>query len=217
MSNANKLFFDIAIEYGALLFGDFTLKSGRQSPYFFNAGKFSSGRAIREIAEIYAKQIEQHYGSEPYTIFGPAYKGIPLSATISASIAERFDKDIPFVYNRKEIKDHGEGGVVVGDFPNDRVVLVDDVITAGTAIDESLKILSTMNVKVVGMMVALDRQERAADSNVSAIELVEERYGFPVHAIATLDELISYIEDTGLYGSSLQDLTAYKEQWGINR
>ena len=191
-------FFELALKCGVLKFGKFTLKSGRESPYFFNAGLFNTGGAVHALARCYAEAVVRS-GIEFDVVFGPAYKGIPLAATVAAELFSAHGRDVPYAYNRKEAKDHGEGGVIVGAKieANTRVLVLDDVITAGTAVRESVELLSKMNAKVAGLVVAIDRQEVApGETTRSAVAAVQETYGFPVVSIVTLRDLLTYCADS---------------------
>ena len=179
-------FLELALELGVLRFGEFTLKSGRVSPYFFNAGLFNSGYAAAKLGRCYASAIAA-LDVEFDMLFGPAYKGIPLVVLSSAALAEHHDDDYPFAYNRKEAKDHGEGGVIVGAPLSGRVLILDDVITAGTAIREVLDIIRAAGATPAGVLVALDREEVAPKSRVSAVQQLETELGVPIRSIVSLD------------------------------
>lgn len=214
--NIQNQFFDVALEAKALCFGHYTLKSGRISPYFFNAGKLSSGKHLDLLAECYAKTIYAQKLSFD-VLFGPAYKGIPLGALVAAKLYHLYGIEVGFAYNRKEKKDHGEGGVLVGsEMCAKRVLIIDDVITAGTAINESLVLLKAAQAQIVGVIVALDRQEKAPDSEYSAIQMVERSQGVSVYAIANLHQLMAYVQhtiDAGIY----REIEAYAKEYGISQ
>ena len=188
---------ELAVQNGALKFGSFTLKSGRISPYFFNAGALSTGLAISRLGDLYADALIAS-GLEFDFLFGPAYKGIPLVAAVAISLAIKFGKDLPYAYNRKETKDHGEGGLLVGGDllvqGGRKVVIIDDVITAGTAIREAVNIVTQQTNKVVGVVVALDRQERGEDISRSAVQQVEADLSLKVISVANLDTLLEWVE-----------------------
>ncbi len=208
-------FLQLALAKGVLRFGRFTLKSGRESPYFFNAGLFDTGSAIAGLGRAYAAAL---CAADPGydMLFGPAYKGIPLVTATAAALADHHGRDAPFAFNRKEAKDHGEGGTIVGRALQGRVLIVDDVITAGTAIRESIDIIRAAGATPAGVLLALDREERGRDSGRSAVEEVREQFGLPVVSILTLTALIAGLE-RGLAGTpdgALDDLRAYRSRYG---
>lgn len=213
-------FIEFAIEQGVLKFGEFTLKSGRVSPYFFNAGLFRSGGALARLGRFYANAIEAS-GVSCDMLFGPAYKGIPLAATTAVALADRHDRDLPFAFNRKEAKDHGEGGNIVGAELAGRILIVDDVITAGTAIREVMALFEAAGAEAAGVVIALDRQERgqadAQEKGRSAIQEVEARYGIPVVSIVTLDLVLAYLEQqsSGELQGHAAAIRAYRERYGV--
>ena len=211
-----KELIELAMEYGALKFGTFTLKSGRESPYFFNAGVFSDGNALARLGAVYAKAI-QDSGSDYDVVFGPAYKGIPLGATACVAL-NGMGVNKPFCFNRKEAKDHGEGGLLVGaSLEGRKVLVIDDVITAGTAIRESKAIIDGNGGKISAVVVALDRQERGKETVTSAIQEVKKDFGVDVHAVVTLTEIIAYLESENKDGSktdTIAAMKAYKEKFG---
>jgi orotate phosphoribosyltransferase len=199
-----------------LRFGSFTLKSGRQSPYFFNAGLFNTGGAIAALGRAYAQAVLAS-GLPFDLLFGPAYKGIPLVTTTASALAEHHGRDLPYCFNRKEAKDHGEGGNIVGSPLAGRVLIIDDVITAGTAIRESVDIIRRASATPAGVVIALDRQERGAGER-SAVQEVHDTFGIPVIAILTLADLIEHL-DQGLAGApaeALPALRAYREKYGVS-
>ena len=197
MSRSSKHeFLTFCVECEVLRFGDFTLKSGRSSPYFFNAGLFNSGSRLAKLGAFYAKAIVAS-GLQYDVLFGPAYKGIPLASAAAVALATAHGVDVSYCFNRKEAKDHGEGGVIVGAALAGRALVVDDVITAGTAARESAAILAAQGATLIGIIVALDREERGADTELTAIGQVQVDLGVPVIAIATLAELIEYLEAQG--------------------
>jgi orotate phosphoribosyltransferase len=188
-------FISLCLELGVLRFGEFKLKSGRLSPYFFNAGLFNTGRALAQLGRAYARAI--HESSLSFDVlFGPAYKGIPLVAATAIALADQHGRDVPWSFNRKEAKDHGEGGIIVGAPLRGRVLIVDDVITAGTAIREALEIIRAAGAQPAGVVLALDRQERGQGS-LSAVQEVEQTFGLPVTSILKLADLVSFLEKTG--------------------
>ncbi len=213
MQEYQKQFLDFVISRQILKFGEFTLKSGRQSPYFFNAGLFNTGAALGFIGRCYAAAI-QHAGLDYDVIFGPAYKGIPLAAATSIALAEHFGSDKPYCFNRKEAKDHGEGGTIVGAALAGRVLVIDDVITAGTAIREVMGIISQAKATAAGVVVALDREERG-QGELSAIGEIRKEFGLPVVSIIGLQQIIGYLQQTG--NTDLQrylpKLEAYRERY----
>jgi orotate phosphoribosyltransferase len=217
MQDYQEQFLDFVINRQILRFGEFTLKSGRQSPYFFNAGLFNTGAALAFIGQCYAAAIQQA-GLEYDVIFGPAYKGIPLAAATSIALANNFACDKPYCFNRKEAKDHGEGGTIVGAALAGRVLVVDDVITAGTAIREVMTIISQAKATAAGVLVALDREERGQQGELSAIGEIRKEFGLPVASIIALGQIIDYLQQTGnpelqLY---LPKLEAYRERYGAS-
>ncbi len=185
-----QAFIQFCLQHQVLRFGEFTLKSGRQSPYFFNAGLFNTGRALAALGEFYAAAL-QNSGIAYDVLFGPAYKGIPLVSTVAIGLATRFQIDKPYCFNRKEAKEHGEGGQIVGASLAGRVLIVDDVITAGTAIQESIHLITAAGAVPAGVIVSLDRQERGA-GDLSAIQEVAAQYGIPVVSLICLDDIVTY-------------------------
>ena len=206
-------FIRFAIERGVLRFGQFTLKSGRTSPYFFNAGLFDSGLALAQLGRFYAAAIVDS-GIDFDVLFGPAYKGIPLAATTAVALAEHHQRDLPWCFNRKEAKDHGEGGTLVGAPLKGRVLIVDDVITAGTAIREVMQIIRAQNAEAAGVLIALNRQERG-QGELSAIQEVERDYRMPVISIVSLEQVLEYLADDVQLKQHLPAVQAYREQYGI--
>jgi orotate phosphoribosyltransferase len=208
-----KEFIDLALELGVLRFGEFTLKSGRVSPYFFNAGLFNTGYAAARIGRFYAAAIADA-GLEFDVLFGPAYKGIPLAALTAAALAEQHDIDVPWCYNRKEAKAHGEGGSIVGATPAGRVLIVDDVITAGTAVREAVDIITSSGAEVAGLAISLDRQERGQGS-LSAVQELNSTLGIPVISIIRLDDLIDTLEESGDYAEFVGPVVEYRRRYGV--
>jgi orotate phosphoribosyltransferase len=210
----NREFLDLAVARNVLRFGEFTLKSGRVSPYFFNAGLFDSGAALAMLGRAYADAAIAS-GVAFDMLFGPAYKGILLAALTAATLAERHARDVPFAYNRKEAKDHGEGGLLVGAPLRGRVLIVDDVITAGTAIRESLALIHAAGAEPAGVLLALDREERGQGSLSATQELASE-YGIPTIAIARLADLLAYVADRPELADHRPRLTAYRKRYGVD-
>ncbi|MNJ50163.1 Orotate phosphoribosyltransferase [compost metagenome] len=206
-------FIRFAIERGVLRFGEFTLKSGRTSPYFFNAGLFSSGGALAKLGQFYAAAIEDS-GIDFDVLFGPAYKGIPLAATTAVALAERHGRDLPWCFNRKEAKDHGEGGSLVGAPLSGRVLIVDDVITAGTAIREVMQIIQAQGAQAAGVLIALNRQERG-QGELSAIQEVERDFAMPVISIVSLAQVLEYLAEDAELKRHLPAVEAYRAQYGV--
>ena len=207
-----QAFIDLALSRGVLKFGEFTLKSGRVSPYFFNAGLLNDGEALALLASGYADQLMHCEGVE--VIFGPAYKGIPFVAATAVALAQNHQKSVPWGFNRKEAKDHGEGGVLVGaTVAGKKVWIIDDVITAGTAIREVVTILKNAGAEIAGVLVALDRQERG-QGELSAIQEVQKELNIPVHALITMKDLMDYLDQKG-ETASLENMQAYRKQYGI--
>jgi orotate phosphoribosyltransferase len=206
-------FIDLCVQLGVLKFGRFTLKSGRESPYFFNAGLFNTGTAINAVGRAYAAALAAS-DLQFDMLFGPAYKGIPLVTVTAAAMAEHQGRNLPFAYNRKEVKDHGEGGSIVGSPLAGRVLIIDDVITAGTAIRESIEIIRQAGARPAGVLLALDRQERAPSSPLSAVQEVRENYGIPVVAVVSLQDLMVHMALPGRE-ADLQSLRDYRERYGL--
>jgi len=207
-------FIDLALELGVLRFGEFTLKSGRVSPYFFNAGLFSSGYAAAKLGRYYASAIAES-GVEFDMLFGPAYKGIPLVALAASALAEHHDIDVPYAFNRKETKSHGEGGNIVWEPLAGKVLIVDDVITAGTAVREAVEIISETGAEVAGLVISLDRQEVGTDSR-SAVQELEQSLQIPVISIVQLEDLIDMLEESSEYADFLEPVVAYRQKYGID-
>lgn len=213
MQDYKREFIEFSIQNQVLRFGQFTLKSGRISPYFFNAGLFNTGAQLAKLGRYYAAAIEAS-GIAFDTLFGPAYKGIPLASTAAIALADHFNRNTPWCFNRKEAKDHGEGGNIVGAPLQGRVLIIDDVITAGTAIRESMEIIQAAGANAAGVVIALDRQEKGK-GELSAIQEVEQNYGISVASIITLTDLMSYLEDDSSLGQHLEAVRAYRGQYGV--
>lgn len=205
-------FIELALETDVLRYGEFTLKSGRQSPYFFNTGLFNTGYAAAKLGRAYASAVAEAE-IECDMLFGPAYKGIPLVTLTASALAEHYGDDLPYCFNRKEAKDHGEGGMIVGAPISGKVLIIDDVMTAGTAIREAIDIIKAAGGEPAGVIIALDRQERGEHA-LSAVQEVEKRYGIPVASIIKLDDLIEHLETSEEHGRHLAEVQAYREQWG---
>ncbi len=213
MNHTAAAFIDDAIAAGAILFGDFTTKAGRRSPYFFNAGRFCTGAGLARLGEHYADALLA--AGVPFDgLFGPAYKGIPLASSIAIALAAR-GRDVPYSFNRKEVKDHGEGGTVVGAPLRGRLVIVDDVISAGTSVRESTAILGAAGAQVAAVLIALDRMERGP-TGVSAVEEVRLTLGVPVIAVATLDDLVSRLGSDPSRTTDLAAICAYRDAYGVD-
>jgi len=214
MSDYRTRFLSLAVRANALRFGEFTLKSGRLSPYFFNAGRFDSGAALMELGACYADAVESS-GLEFDLLFGPAYKGIPLASALACEFARR-GRDVPLAFNRKEAKTHGEGGTLIGaDIAGRRVLIVDDVVTAGTAIGEALKLIEGAGGQLAGVVIALDRQERVREDNPrSAAQALAEEQGIPVLAVATLGDLMAFAREHPALHAEHARLSAYRTRYG---
>ncbi|MEZ7190021.1 orotate phosphoribosyltransferase [Pseudoalteromonas sp. DY56-GL22] len=213
MKDYQKEFIEFALEKQVLKFGEFILKSGRTSPYFFNAGLFNTGRDLARLGRFYAAALEDA-GIDYDVLFGPAYKGIPIATTTAVALADHHNKDVPYCFNRKEKKAHGEGGTLVGSELKGKIMLVDDVITAGTAIRESMEIIADNGADLSGVLIALDRQEKGK-AELSAIQEVERDFGTKVISIVKLADLISYLEAKGTMDEHLAAVKAYRDQYGI--
>ena len=206
-------FVEFALARDALKFGEFTLKSGRISPYFFNAGNFNQGADFSQLGRFYADKLVNS-GVEFDGVFGPAYKGIPLATAVSIALNDQYHRSVSVTFNRKEAKTHGEAGVLIGSPLDGKIVIVDDVITAGTAIRESMELILTAGAVPAAVIVALDRQEKG-QKDLSAIQEIEQTYNIPVLAIATLENLLDFARNKQDYSEQLKQLTAYRETYGI--
>ena len=213
MQAYKKQFIQLAIANQVLRFGEFTLKSGRVSPYFFNAGLFNTGKALADLGKNYAAALVDK-NLEYDVLFGPAYKGIPLVSTLAVALSVDHDIDKPYAFNRKEAKDHGEGGSIVGAELNGKVLVVDDVITAGTAIREAVDIIKAEGGEIAGVLIALDRQEKGKNEK-SAIQEVQDDYDIPVSSIITMTDLIEYLETDEQFKDHLAAMKAYREEFGV--
>jgi orotate phosphoribosyltransferase len=213
MKDYQREFIEFALQKQVLKFGEFTLKSGRKSPYFFNAGLFNTGGDLARLGRFYAAAL-QDADIAFDVLFGPAYKGIPIATTTAVALADHHDVDTPYCFNRKEKKDHGEGGTLVGAELTGRIMLVDDVITAGTAIRESMEIIAANEASLAGVLIALDRQERGK-AELSAIQEVERDFDTQVVSIITLADLISYLQDKPEMAEHLESVKAYRQAYGV--
>ncbi len=213
MKAYQREFIEFALEKEVLKFGEFTLKSGRKSPYFFNAGLFNTGRDLARLGRFYAAALADS-GIEFDVLFGPAYKGIPIATTTAVALADHHDVDTPYCFNRKEAKDHGEGGNLVGSALEGRIMLVDDVITAGTAIRESMEIIQANGADLAGVLVAIDRQEKGK-GELSAIQEVERDFGCAIISIVSLTDLVTFLEEKGTDPEHLEAVKAYRAEYGI--
>ncbi len=213
MKDYQREFIEFALEKEVLKFGEFTLKSGRTSPYFFNAGLFNTGRDLSRLGRFYAAALVDS-GIEYDVVFGPAYKGIPIATTTVVALNDHHDIDAPYCFNRKEKKDHGEGGTLVGAALEGRIMLVDDVITAGTAIRESMDIIQAHKAELSGVLIALDRQEKGK-GELSAIQEIERDYGCKVLSIVTLGDLVTFLADKPEMQQHLETVKTYRKNYGI--
>lgn len=205
-------FIEYALACDVLRFGEFKLKSGRTSPYFFNTGLFNTGRKLAQLGEFYALALKQS-GIEPDILYGPAYKGIPLVSTVAIAYAQVSNNDIPFVFNRKQVKYHGEGGRLVGAPLAGKVLIVDDVITAGTSVCESIEIITQAGASPCAVLISLDRQE-IGSNKISAIQELERQFAIPVTAIINLDNIMAYIKDNTQYSHQLEAISRYQQKFG---
>jgi orotate phosphoribosyltransferase len=206
-------FIEFALNCQVLRFGEFKTKAGRLSPYFFNAGLFNDGNSLGRLAEFYAKAAEA--GPVAFDmLFGPAYKGIPLVATIAMALAQR-GQNYPFAYNRKEAKDHGEGGTIVGATLKGKVLIVDDVISAGTSVRESVEMIRAAGAEPAGVLIALDRQEKG-QGDLSAVQEVQRDYGIPVIAVAGLNDLLAFLGSHPEFSSHREAVASYREKYGVS-
>ncbi len=208
-----KEFIELALELGVLKFGEFELKSGRLSPYFFNAGLFNTGYAAAKLGRYYASAIAES-GIKFDMLFGPAYKGIPLAALAAAALAEHHDIDVPYAYNRKEAKDHGEGGNIVGGPLEGRILIIDDVITAGTAVREAYQLIATTSADIAGLVISLDREEKG-QGDLSAVQELKASLDIPVVSIVSLGDLIESLEAAGEYEQWLDPVMDYRRRYGV--
>ncbi|MAP11446.1 MAG: orotate phosphoribosyltransferase [Gammaproteobacteria bacterium] len=214
MQSYKAEFIEFAIDRRVLMFGEFTLKSGRKSPYFFNSGLFNSGACLARLGSYYASAIAAS-GVEFDLLYGPAYKGIPLVAAVATQFSNDRNLDIPYSFNRKEAKDHGEGGMIVGAPLAGRVLIVDDVISAGTSTRESVSIINNAGAQPIGVAIALDRQERG-QGTLSSVQEVASTLGLTVISIATLTDVIEYLQMSGQYMSELERMQLYRREYGVD-
>ena len=213
MQDFRKEFLDFAIKSGVLKFGQFTLKSGRSSPYFFNTGLFNSGSGLAQLGRYYARAILQS-GIEFDMIFGPAYKGIPLAAATTIALSDYHGLDIPYAFDRKEAKDHGEGGNIVGAPLTGRVLIIDDVITSGLSAGYSIDLIREQGAAAAGFVVSLDRKEKMPGSSISALQSLQQEQDLPVFSIATLDDLVELLSQDPEKMATLSEITSYREEYG---
>lgn len=213
LQDYKKEFIEFAIERNVLRFGEFTLKSGRVSPYFFNAGLFNTGGDLAKLGRYYAAAL-QAAGVEFDVLFGPAYKGIPIATTTAVALSNDYDLDVPYCFNRKEAKTHGEGGNLVGSPLQGKIMLVDDVITAGTAIRESMQLIKQHDASLAGVLIALDRQERG-QGELSAIQEVERDFDTQVISIVTLADVVAYLSAQESNAEAVASINQYRENYGI--
>jgi len=214
MSNFRQDFIRFAVQQKVLCFGEFKTKAGRLSPYFFNAGLFNDGAALRNLSQFYAQAI--HASGMPFDmLFGPAYKGITLAAGTAIALAEQ-GRNVPYCYNRKEVKDHGEGGTTVGAPLQGRVLIIDDVISAGTSVRESIELIRSVGAQPCGVVIALDRMERG-QKELSAVQEVNRDFGIPVIAIATLDDLLGYLQNEPAMVQNLTATQSYRDRYGVTQ
>ncbi len=223
MEQYKKEFIQFMVECDVLKFGEFTLKSGRKSPFFMNAGAYVTGAQLKKLGEYYARAIHEHYGDDFDVLFGPAYKGIPLSVAATIAYSELYGKEIRYCSNRKEVKDHGDAGILLGSKikDGDRVVIIEDVTTSGKSIEETFPIIKAQgDVEIVGLMVSLNRMERGLSTNASALDEIQEKYGFGANAIVTMEEVVECLYNQECQGRVLIDeelkksIDAYYGEYG---
>ncbi len=223
MEKYKQEFIEFMVEAGVLRFGEFVTKSGRKTPYFINTGNYKTGEQISKLGRFYAECINDNLKDEYNILFGPAYKGIPLVVTTAASLYDSFDKDVLFSFNRKEIKDHGEGGSIVGHLPedNEKILIIEDVVTAGTSVRESVSLLENIaDVNIFGLVISIDRMERGS-TDKSAIQEIEEEFGIKTYSIVTIKEVVDYLYNRELDGKSIIDdnmknrIEEYLLQYGV--
>lgn len=224
MQDYKKEFIDFMLECQVLKFGSFTLKSGRHSPFFMNAGAYVTGSQLRRLGQYYAKAIHENFGDDFDVLFGPAYKGIPLSVACAIAYSELYGKEVRYCSNRKEVKDHGDAGILLGSNlrDGDRVVIIEDVTTSGASIEETFPIIQAQgDIKIVGEIVSLNRMEKAKDSDKSALDVISQKYGFKTAAIVTMDEVVDALwkaDGSGAISNDIKkELDAYYAEWGAAR
>ncbi|MBR5096268.1 MAG: orotate phosphoribosyltransferase [Treponema sp.] len=224
MQDYKKEFIDFMLECKVLKFGSFTLKSGRHSPFFMNAGAYVTGSQLRRLGQYYAKAIHENFGDDFDVLFGPAYKGIPLSVATAIAYSELYGKEVRYSANRKEVKDHGDAGILLGSNlrDGDRVVIIEDVTTSGASIEETFPIIKAQgDIKIVGEIVSLNRMEKAKDSDKSALDVISQKYGFKTAAIVTMDDVIESLwkaDGSGAISNEIKkELDDYYAQWGAAR
>lgn len=224
MEQYKKEFIEFMVESNVLKFGEFTLKSGRKSPFFMNAGAYVTGSQLRRLGEYYARAIHEHYGDDFDVLFGPAYKGIPLSVATAIAFSELYGKEIRYCSNRKEVKDHGDTGILLGSKiqDGDRVVIIEDVTTSGKSIEETFPIIQAQGkVEILGLIVSLNRMERGLTSDASALDEIQSRYGFGAHAIVTMEDVVECLYNKECQGKILIDdklkaaIDKYYEEYGV--
>lgn len=224
MEQYKEEFIEFMVESNVLKFGDFTLKSGRKSPFFMNAGAYVTGSQLRRLGQYYAKAIHDHYGDDFDVLFGPAYKGIPLSVATTIAFSELYGKEIRYCSNRKEIKDHGDTGILLGSKikDGDRIVIIEDVTTSGKSIEETFPIIQAQGkVEILGLMVSLNRMERGKGDKMTALDEVRETYGFKTGAIVTMEDVVEKLYNKECQGKIIIDdamkasIDAYYEQYGV--
>lgn len=215
MDPNKKDFIEFAIRCEVLRFGEYVLKSGRKSPYFFNSGLFDSGAKLARLAHHYARAIDAS-GIRFDMLYGPAYKGIPLVAAVSVALSEHFSRDVPYCFNRKETKDHGEGGSTIGADLKGKVLIVDDVVSAGTSVRESVRVIADAGARPVGLVISVDRQEQGPDAR-SAIQAIEQDLGLRVLSIVSLDDLVAFLQSDRARSADLERLRAYRQKYGATR
>jgi orotate phosphoribosyltransferase len=213
MQQYQRDFIEFAIKTGVLRFGEFTLKSGRISPYFFNSGLFDSGGTLSRLGRFYARALLDSQ-IDFDMLFGPAYKGIPLASSCCIALADEHRRDIPYSFNRKEAKDHGEGGIIVGAPLKGKVMIIDDVISAGTSVRESIDLIEAADATPAGVVIALNRQEKGK-GEMSAIQEIEQHYRMPVASIIKLEHLITYLKDSDEFAEYFPKIQAYRDQYGV--